>query len=239
MKLNKRIVIISSVSYLLLFLNPAHSEVGQLEKQLESLNIPDDKIDPIISEDQFFIVNTRYSSLINRHELSLQGGNNFTTEGHLSTQTTALSYRYHINSKFSTGARYTKYSNSLTSSGKKLFRDGTVLPDTDFAKNSKELFLNYNTIYGKVRWSEDTVVYFDQYISLGGGKMELASGPTTHGFLDLGLSFWLGKHMSSRIGFKNELYKQTTVLKNEHTIHNAIGYFEIGYLFGSGKTGLL
>lgn len=209
---------------------------SDLEKKLDMLNIPDDKVTNVISEDKLYVLNTRYSSLVNRHELTLAGGNNFTADSHLSTQQTALSYRYHINSTWSLGGRYTYYTNKLTTAGQSLFNNRQILPDTDYAKGGKELFVNFNTIYGKLRWTQDTVVYFDQYISLGGGKLTLASGDKNLAFADLGFSFWLGKHMSTRIGIKNEFYTQSQ-LSGERSIHNGIGYLELGYLFGSGDRG--
>ena len=80
------------------------------------------------------------------------------------------------------------------------------------------------------------MIYFDQYISLGGGRIDLASGKENHGFLDLGFAFWPGKHGSVRIGIKNEGYKQV-LRRGEDFQYNAIGYLEIGYLFGSGDRG--
>ncbi len=211
-------------------------ESSELEKKLDALNIPDDKVTKVLSEDKLYIVNTRYSSLVNRHEFTLQGANNFTADSHLSTQETALSYRYHLNSTWSTGLRYTRYTNKLTDAGQRLFDDKKILPDTDYAMNGQELFLNFNTIYGKLRWTENTVVYFDQYIALGGGRVKLASGKKNMGFADLGFSFWLGSHGSARVGMKNEFYKQTQ-LTGARNIHNGIGYIEFGYLFGSGDRG--
>jgi outer membrane beta-barrel protein len=209
---------------------------SDLEKRLDALNIPDDQVVPMISEEKLFVVNTRYSSLVNRHELTLQGANNLTADSHLSTNQAALSYRYHINSKWSLGTRYSRYSNKLTNAGQRLFDDKQILPDTDFALNSQELFVSYNTIYGKLRWSETSVVYFDQYIALGGGKVELASGKNNMALVDLGLAFWIGKHMSTRVGIKNEFYNQAQLTGNR-SMHNTMGYFEIGYLFGSGDQG--
>lgn len=211
-------------------------ESNELEKKLDALNIPDDKVTNVLSEDKLYIVNTRYSSLVNRHEVTLQGANNLTADSHLSTQQVALAYRYHLNSNWSFAARYNRYSNKLTSAGQRLFDDKKILPDTDFAKDSQELFVNYNTIYGKLRWSENTVVYFDQYVALGGGKIKLASGGTNLAFLDLGLSFWIGNNMSSRAGFKNEFYNQKQ-RSGERSVHNGVGYIEFGYLFGSGDRG--
>lgn len=211
-------------------------EVSKLENKLDALSIPDDKVTPLLSQDQLYIVNTRYSSLINRHEVTLQGGHNFTADSHLDNKDLALSYRYHLNSDWSFGLRYTKYQNKLTNAGQRLFNDQKLLPDTDYAKSASEIFATYNTIYGKLRWSKETVVYFDQYISLGGGQMNLASGKTNHGLIDVGLSFWIGKHMSTRVGFKNEFYNQRQ-LAGKVFKANSFGYIEIGYLFGSGDRG--
>ncbi len=209
---------------------------SDLEKKLDSLNIPNDKVTTVLSEDKLYVLNTRYSSLVNRHEVTIQGANNFTADSHLSTQQTALAYRYHINGKWALGARYTRYTNALTSSGKILFDSKQILPDTDYALNGQELFVNFNTVYGKLRWTADTVVYFDQYIALGGGKVKLSSGDKNLAFADLGLSFWLGKHASARFGIKNEFYTQSQ-LNGERSIHNGIGYLEFGYLFGTGDRG--
>ena len=208
-----------------------------IEKKLDALNIPDDQVTPVLSEDKLYVVNTRYSSLVNRHELTLQGANNFNADSHLSTQQAAVAYRYHLNGNWSFGMRYTRYTNKLTDAGNKLFNNQQILTETDFALNSQEAFINFNTIYGKLRWTSDTVVYFDQYIALGAGKVKLASGSKNLIFADLGLSFWIGEHISARLGLKNEFYKQHTLFSGDRNMHNALGYLEIGYLFGSGDRG--
>lgn len=230
------LVVILTLTFALFSTVSFAQENSALEKKLDDLNIPDNKVTNVLSEDKLYIVNTRYSSLVNRHEFTLLGANNFTADSHLSTQHVGASYRYHINSDWSLGLRYNRYSNKLTPSGARLFSEKAILPDTDYAFNSKELFVNYNTIYGKLRITDDTLVYFDQYISLGGGKIKLASGEKTHGFVDLGLSFWLGNHVSARVGVKNEFYNQQRITGSKN-IHNAIGYFELGYLFGKGDRG--
>ncbi len=231
-----KLLLVATITGSASILGAETGSVSKLENKLDALNIPDDKVTPLLSQDQLHIVNTRYSSLINRHEVTLKGGHNFTSDSHLDSKDIALSYRYHLNSDWSFGLRYTEYQNKLTGAGDRLFNDQKLLPDTDYAINSTELFATYNTIYGKLRWSKDTIVYFDQYISLGVGQMELASGKTNHGLVDVGLSFWLGKHMSTRVGLKNEFYNQTQ-LSGEVFKANSFGYIEFGYLFGSGDRG--
>ncbi len=211
-------------------------ESSDLEKKIEALNIPSDKVTNILTEDKLYVVNERYSSLMNRHELTILGANNFTADSHLSSQQVAATYRYHLNSDWSFGVRFSKFNNELTKSGKALFDSQKILPDSDFARNSREVFANYNTVYGKLRLTDEQVVYFDQYVSLGVGEIKLSSDTTNVYSLDLGLSFWLGKHMSTRFGVKNEFYSQIQKT-GKRDIHNMNGYFEIGYLFGTGDRG--
>jgi len=234
--MKKRLLLSIFVSSALFCLGLNAQEKSGLEGKLDELRIPDDKVTPVLSRDQLYIVNTRYSSLRNRHEFALLGSHNFTADSHLDTKHAAATYRYHLNSDWNFGLRYNRYSNKLTSAGSTLFVNQQLLPDTDFALNSQEVFATYNTIYGKLRWSKDTVVYFDQYISVGGGIIELASGKTNHGLVDLGLAFWLGKHGSVRVGLRNEFFNQQQ-FTGDRFRHNAMGYFEVGYLFGSGDRG--
>ena len=103
-------------------------EKKTLANKLDELHIPDDKITPVLNRDQLYVVNTRYSSLNNRHELTLQGGHNFAAKNHLKSQQAALAYRYHLNSRWSLGLRYVRYSNSLTKAGDSLLTDQRLSP---------------------------------------------------------------------------------------------------------------
>jgi outer membrane beta-barrel protein len=205
-----------------------------LEKKLELLNVPDDKVTPVLEKEKLKVVNKRYSSLTNRHEVEWYGGNNFNADSHMVTRQQGLSYRYHLNQKWSFGYRYTQYYNELSAAGEQLFKDKNILPDKDYAVKSTDIFVNYNTTYGKLRISDSRVVYFDQYIALGYGDISLANSNTNFTMIDLGLAFWLGKNFSSRVGLKNELYEQEQQ-GGSQTKHNAMGYISFGYLFG-GET---
>lgn len=205
-----------------------------LEKQLESLNIPSDKVTPLVTEEDLYAVNERYSSLNKRHEFTLFGAHDFAADSHMDSKQTGLTYRFHFNSRWSVGARYTEYFNQLTQAGEALYDSEKLLPDSDFAIKSTDAFISYNTVYGKLRLTSDTIVYFDQYISLGYGNVALSKGETQMYLLDLGLAFWIGKKMSARFGVKNEFYTQQKV-NGDDNVHNAMGYLEIGYMFGEGS----
>jgi outer membrane beta-barrel protein len=226
------------MKYILLFFafSSAAFAADSMEKNLEALNIPDDQISPTISRDKLYVLNTRYSSLTNRHEMTIFGANNFTADSHLISQNAGLTYRYHINPRWSVGLRHSEYYNKLSPAGKKLMNNkfNALLPDTDYAKSSDELFGCFNLFYGKMRMTQKDVIYFDQFVSLGLGRIDLASENTNMGSLDLGVAIWMGQHWSSRIGVRNEFYKQTN-LRGEKSVHNANGYVEFGYLFGEGS----
>ncbi len=207
---------------------------SDLSKKLDSVNIPSDKVTPLLSTTDLYAVNARYSSLYRRHEITVLGGNNFTADSHMENRQVGGTYRFHINDDWSIGYKYSEYENKLSGAGKKLFNDQQLLPDTDYATKSTEGFVNYNTIYGKLRLTKKQIVYFDQYIALGYGEIALANGATQMYTADLGFSFWLGKNFSTRIGLKNELYRQSK-RNGPENVHNAMGYLEFGYLFG-GKT---
>lgn len=209
-------------------------KLDNLERRLDLLNVPDDRVTPVLEKEKLRIVNKRYSSLNNRHEVDIMGANNFNADSHMTTRQLGLAYRYHINQDWSLGYRYTEYSNELSDAGEKLFRDQNIIPDKDYADKSNEVFVNFNTIYGKFRLGQERVVYFDQYVALGYGDLALASGNTNFYTLDLGVAFWLGKKFSTRVGLKNEFYDQDQV-NGKQTKHNAMGYVSFGYLFGEGS----
>jgi len=205
-----------------------------LEKRLELLNVPDDRVTPVLEKEKLKIVNKRYSSLTNRHEFDWSGANNFNADSHMSTRNMALTYRYHLNQKWSFGYRYSNYYNELSDAGKQLFDDKNVIPDKDYSVKSTDVFVSYNTTYGKIRISDSRVMYFDQYIALGYGDISLANSTTNIKIVDLGLAFWLGKNFSSRVGLKNEFYDQEQQ-GGKQTTHNAMGYISFGYLFGGDR----
>ncbi len=216
-------------------LSSSYAEKVDLTKKLETLNVPSDKVTPLISEDKLYAVNKRYSSLNKRHEITVSGAKNFNADSHIETENASMTYRFHWNDTWSVGYRYSEYQNNLSSAGEQLFDSEKLLPDTDYALKSTEGFVNFNTVYGKLRLTQDTIVYFDQYITLGYGNIALAAGETRLATVDLGFSFWIGKHASLRIGARNEFYEQQK-LNGADDVHNVLGYFEMGYLFGEGAT---
>lgn len=228
------LVIITSSCMNFSFAAPTRSD---LEKKLDTLNIPSDKVSSLVSQEKLYSVNDRYSSLQKRFELTAFGANNFSSDDHIDSTLGGADLRFHYNAKWSAGLRYSEYNNKLSSAGEKLFKQDQVVPDTDYAIKSNEVFVNYNTIYGKLRLTADTVVYFDHYISIGYGNISLGNGETQLYTADSGFSFWFGKKFSSRIGMRNEFYLQQKI-NGEDSVSSLQGYASFGYLFGEGSRSL-
>lgn len=202
---------------------------SELDTKLDALNIPSDKITPLLSNDDLVSVTGRYSSLNKRNEITLKGAHNFSSDSHIQTRQVGVGLRRHINSKWSFGINYTEYENSLTSAGKKLFDDQRILPDTDYAIKSVDGLISYNTVYGKIRLTEKQIVYFDHFLAVGYGHIDLASGQNQLYTLDTGFVFWVGKNASLRFGVKSEFYRQKKLQESKNAV-NTMGHVEIGYL---------
>lgn len=219
--MKKYFIILAMVS------SPAFSD--DLSSKLDDLNVPDDKVTDLLSEENLISVTGRYSSLDFRHEFSIKGANNFTSDSHLETRQLSGTYRFHLNSRWSVGASYHEYENKLSSAGERLFFEKAVLPDSDFAIKAADAFIGLHTVYGKLRLTSTQVVYFDHYINIGYGHVDLASGEQQMYTADTGFVFWVGKHGSFRLGVKNEFYRQQK-LRESKNAHNAMGYLEVGVL---------
>ena len=62
------------ISFLILTLSlSSFASTENLEGKLNSLNVPSDKVTPLVSTEKLYIVNQRYSSLDKRFEVSFSG----------------------------------------------------------------------------------------------------------------------------------------------------------------------
>ncbi len=107
---------------------------------------------------------------------------------------------------------------------------GCAVPDVPYASTRADAMLEYHVFYGKFRWSVETVSYFDQYIGLGAGQVEMNTGTEISYVGDIGFAFWLGKWGSARIGLKDYYYKEQyrAGASMEHNLH---AHLDMGYLF--------
>lgn len=202
-----------------------------LEKELESLNMPVNQGPANASIENLYSVQTRLMPLTRKHEITLNVGKNMNAGGLLNSEQIGGTYRYHVNDKFSFGVGGYKVFNEISTDGKDVLRAGRIVNPKDYVSQQYEAHVSYNLFYGKFRLGLNRVFYFDQYLSLGAGIAELASGNTQMISPEIGLAFWMGTMGSIRLGVRNELYNEQT-LDGESLNHNLVTYLGIGILFG-------
>ena len=232
--INLHLVLIINVC----FLSPVMSSDSSIPKtvldplasEVKKLELPSSIVGPHISESAFQSVQTRYSSLQQRHEFILGGGHNFLADSHLESQSASFSYKFHINEKWSMGLRSTRVFNELSAAGERLYEDEKIVPDNDYAQASRDLNITYNLFYGKIKFNERNITHFDGFVSLGYGDIELSNGNTNFKVIDTGLCFYLNKYFTSRLSLRNEFYNQTLESGKTKEALNGYGVFELGIL---------
>jgi len=212
----------------------AGSSDSSLESQLQGLDIPENQAPAGVNREKLYSVQNRYNSLKNRSEVSLGGSYNFGGSGYLSMTQVDLHYRFHLNDRWDLGVGGSYAFNSLNTSGKLLVQQNGLMPDVAYPKYKANVLVGYNTFYGKIRFSMDSVTYFDQYVAIGPGIESLNTGSTLAGIADVGFVFWMDKWGSLRIGLQNELFTEKRVLSSSST-DQVVGHVDLGVMFGGKR----
>jgi outer membrane beta-barrel protein len=170
-----------------------------------------------------------------RLELGVLGAYGSNGNTYITTQQTGFLLDFHINPRFSIGARFNDITSKLTSEGVRLFetaRDRGVnysIPEIDYPLESRFLTLTYYPLYGKINLLDWTVIQFDLYTSLGMGETTLKSGASPTGNLTLGLAFWLHRHITSRMELSYETYEDR-LYTGPRQLNNYSASFGMGFL---------
>ncbi len=207
----------------------AFAAKATLEEQLQSLdsgNAPPDGV----SQENLYAVQTRYLPLEHKSELTIGGGMGMLGDSFLNTTQVELTYHFHFNDRWSVALLQDVVSNQFTSAEDHLQATQGAVPDVPYAYSRTGLLAEYHVFYGKFRWSEDSVSFFDQYIAAGPGVISMNTGTTGAGIADAGFVFWLGRWGSLRLGLKDyvydELYRSGPQLTN-----NLMAHMDIGVVF--------
>ena len=220
------------LTFLVTVLNHADANKG-LQKELESLEIPENTPGSFVAEEKIYSVQNRHSSLKRRFELSLAGLDQFTDTGFVSSREVALGTRYYINSKWSVGASYSYAFNELTEATDNFFNLEGVLPKVSYTKSRIDATVRYLLFYGKFRLSMDRVLYFDHYISLGPSLNILDTGNYPGAAAETGIMFWLGQNWNVLVGVKNYSFFKDSLNGNDREfVNQAKIYLSAGFLFG-------
>lgn len=212
------------------------SSAVSLEEQLQQLNLPSNQapVAGVSSTDRLYAVQSRYAPLRFKHELTLGGGHNFTSDSFVDSNLGTFGYRFHFSDRWSLGLTASLVNNRLSGGGKRLLDTENLVPDVAFAKNQEDLTLGYNVFYGKFRLSMEQVFYFDQYVQLGVGSVELNTGRQPMGVADVGFSFWLGKSGSLRVGLKDCVYNEKRRM-SQGLSNNFVGHIDVGLMLGGER----
>ncbi len=202
-----------------------------LEAALDALGTAGNQAPAGITSEEMFAVQTRFSPLRFRSEISVGGSRNFTSDSFLSSQSLDAAYRFYLSNRWYVSFAGNYVFNELTKGGEKGIQLSGIVPDVSVAKYRADFQVGYHLFYGKLRFSMDKVFYFDQYIALGPGMVWMLSGREVAAVADAGIAFWLGKNFSMRAGFKDYFYREKR-LTSSSMEHNVMGYLQAGLVFG-------
>lgn len=157
---------------------------------------------------------------------------------YLQTSNVGASVDFHINPRWSIGARYYDYSNSLTPEGKRIFAAASAnsaagapatVVDIDSPYNATMGVINWYPIYGKINFFDAAIAQFDLYLLAGGGQIELQSGATSVVTAGLGFGLWMTKHMTARAELRYQGY-QDQIVTGPRDISSAVGTIGFGWI---------
>ncbi|MCC7405238.1 MAG: outer membrane beta-barrel domain-containing protein [Bdellovibrionales bacterium] len=201
------------------FVVPASlSQAGDLQNDLGSLGGNKDilkrarALDP---KNRLQVVQNRLVDRNFRLELAAQYGSIAGGDPYLNTDNLGAQLEFHINPRWSVGARYYSYSNSLSTEGQRRADSARAgrepFFDSDSAIQSYLGVITWYPIYGKLNFFDWSVAQFDIYALAGGGQMELESGNTGTYTFGAGIGIWLSQHVSTRFevryqGYEDQVY---------------------------------
>jgi outer membrane beta-barrel protein len=232
-----QILLVSASAFLAI--TSAWSSTGSgetpLSEQLHSLDLPSNQAPVSLTDERLYAVQTRYSSLSSRPEITLLGANDFSGDGFMTIRDAGLGFRFHLSDRWDLGVQASRTYNSLNSSGQRLLAEQGLLPDAASARARAGAAATYHLFYGKFRLGMDQSLYFDQYVSLGAGQVWQELGKSPAGIADAGFVFWVGRKASIRLGMQDWYYKERRRMSTSNA-HNFLGHLDIGYLFGGGES---
>ncbi|MCB0350655.1 MAG: outer membrane beta-barrel domain-containing protein [Bdellovibrionales bacterium] len=157
---------------------------------------------------------------------------------YLNTQSVGGNLDIHINPMWSVGARYSDYSNQLTTEGERVFKDASerelsgnpyIKPDIDFLKSSTLAVISFYPVYGKLNMFDMGVAQFDLYMIGGYGQVQLESGSSSTWTAGGGAGIWLSEHFASRLEVRYQNY-QDQIYSGVRDMDLVVTTFSIGFI---------
>lgn len=157
---------------------------------------------------------------------------------YVNTNVLGGSLDFHITPRWSVGARYSNYSNTMTSEGKRVYEDAKAnpnfrVPSIDYAKNAWLAVVAWYPMYGKINMFDVGISQFDVYFLGGAGQVMLNSGTEPMYTAGGGVGFWLAQHMSMKFEARWQGYKDHPSVGSEvfnRNINETVLGASIGFL---------
>jgi outer membrane beta-barrel protein len=187
------------------------------------------------NREKFYVVQSQKSGNAGVYDLAIGAGVNSTGDVNVKSTDTIFRAKYHANNHFFVSLASSQVKNEFNESAKRRISEDGIFPDVGFVTSRNDLSFGYNLIYGKARFTKDTVFFFDQYASLGVGFIEQTdtrrSSVTPALVGDLGISFWFARRVSLAVGGKTYRFRETRIATSS-TANHVIGYANLGMLLG-------
>ncbi len=186
------------------------------------------------------IVQNRTVNLNHRFELAPEISGTFGGDTYSRTHSFGLNAQYHINPRWSIGAKYNYSFNTLTAEGEAMIdraiqdaqnnpKTAGLVPQMDYPKYETLALINWYPIYGKMNLYDKAVAHFDIYGVLGGGEIALRSGSTATYTGGLGVGLWLNPNTTARLEVRYQRYKAQYV-NGAKDLDLAVGGLQMGWL---------
>lgn len=214
---------------ILVAINSAQADIMEDFDSLGGNNILLDKAKSLEPDKDIQIVQNRVVRRENRHELSPEASMVLGGDSYLSTNFTGLSYNYHLNPRWSLGARYGYASNRLRSEGKNLIDQMGFIPDLDWPEHLVMGHLTYYPFYGKFSFFNSGIVHFDFYATLGAGNMITKTDSSMTYTGGVGIGLWISQHLTSRIEFRYQNYESQRKTGSS-SLDLTVATFSLGYM---------
>lgn len=182
------------------------------------------------------IVQKRIVDRNNTFEMGVNYGTVAGGDSYLKTQNLGASLDFHINPRFSIGARYYDYGNELTPEGRRVFEEARnaynaggrsySIPDIDYPLRSAMGTVAWYPVYGKTNLLDWGIAQFDLYLVGGYGQIELSSGWTNLAMAGTGIGLWMTKHLSARAEVRYQSYQDKIITgpRDINAVNLSVGF---------------
>jgi outer membrane beta-barrel protein len=187
------------------------------------------------------VIQKRFVSRTGRIEISPEISGTFGGDTYTRTQNMGLNLHYHINHRWSLGAKYNQSYNRLTPEGEALINasiedykknpgsPGVAYPQIDYPTNEYMATINWYPIYGKINLLDRGVLHFDMYFLAGGGQVKMSSGNTSSSTAGAGIGMWFNQNFTSRLEVRYQGQK-AMYLDGEKNLDLAIASVQMGWM---------